>query len=354
MAERVARHARTTPPEPTSGREPDGTRIRDGSPGSGEDRGRDAERPTDIPARGWLDIARRVKREIGDDHVSLAAAGVAFFGFLASVPALATVVSIYGLFTDPAEVEQRVESLFGALPQEAQSLLQDQLANVVEQNSGALTGGAIIGVALSLWSASSAMGHLIEAINVAYDEDEERSWFARKGQALLFTIGAVLGVVAVGVGIGLLSWAAAQADLGGVAGWAVRLLWVPLVMAGFVAALAVLYRHGPDREHARWRWVSWGSVIAVVVWAVASVGFQIYVTNFGSYNETYGSLAAVVILLFWLYLTSFVILAGAQLNAEIEHQTARDSTTGPPRPLGARGAEVADSVGSAPADHRRP
>lgn len=306
--------------------------------------------PEQIPARGWLDILRRVKAEVADDHVSLAAAGLAYYGFLAAVPALAAVVTLYGMFTDPPEVQRRVESLFGALPAEAQQLLVEQLSAIVGQSGGALTAGLLISIALAVWSASSGMGHLIDAIDLAYDEHDERNWLVRKAQALAFTVGALLFVVFAGVAIGGAGWLALRIDAVEPVAWLVRLAWVPLLVAGFGFGLAVLYRTGPDRERPRWRWVSWGSALAVVVWIVASTGFQLYVTRFGSYNETYGSLAAVVILLFWLYLTAFVILLGAELNAEMEHQTARDTTTGPERPLGERDALMADTVAGEPAE----
>lgn len=314
----------------------------------------DADRPTDIPARGWLAVLRRVKADMADDHATLAAAGVAYYSFLAAIPAMAAVVSIYGLFTSPAAVEQRVQSLFGALPAEARDLLRDQLSSIVTSRTGALTFSALVAVVLSLWSASSGMGHLIEAINVAYDEHDHRNWFVKRAMALGFTLAAVLFAVAVPVAVAVLTWVVHRADLGGVAGWLVRLAWVPLVMAGFALGLAVLYRFAPDRAEPRWRWVSWGSVTAVAVWAVASVAFQVYVANFGSYNKTYGSLAAVVILLFWLYLTALVVLVGAELNSQLELQTAKDTTTGPERPLGQRDAEVADRVAPDPPEPAEP
>jgi membrane protein len=344
----MARHrSATLTRDGTAAVTPEATATSSGSPHDG-DRGRHAQRPGDVPARGWFDVLRRVKAELKQDHTSLSAAGVAFYGFLAAIPALAATVSLYGLFTDPADVQRRVESLFGALPQDAQSLLRDQLTTIVGQTGGALTLSLVVSIALSLWSASSGMAHLIEAINVAYDEQEERNWFVRKGQSLGFTLGAIVFVVVAVAGVAALSAVAERIDVTAPVAWVLRLLWVPLLMAGFGFGLATLYRYGPDRERARWRWVSWGSVVAVAVWIAASIGFQLYVTNFGSYNKTYGALAAVVVLLMWLYLTAFVILLGAQINAELEHQTARDTTTGSARPLGERGAVMADTVAGGP------
>ena len=316
-------------------------------------RGRQAERPGHIPLRGWKDILYRTRQEIKNDHTSLSAAGVAFFGFLAVVPALAALVSIYGLFADPAEVERRVTDLFGALPEEARALLTSQLHSVVDQSSGALGLSVLVGIALSLWSASSGMGHLIEAINVAYDEPETRGMIRKRGLALLFTVGAVIFVVvAVGV-IGVLPAALDAMGLASGLRWVINLLLWPLLAVGFVAALALLYRYGPDRDEPRWRWVSGGSIVAVVIWLLASLAFRFYTANFGSYNETYGSLAAVVVLLLWLYLTAFVVLIGAQINSEMEHQTAVDTTEGPSRPLGERDAVMADTIGEEAPSGRR-
>jgi membrane protein len=313
-----------------------------------EGRGRNAERPRDIPARGWKEIALRVKEEVKADHTSLSAAGVAFFGFLAAVPALAATVSIYALVADPGQVQARVESLFGALPEEAQALLTSQLESIIEQSGGALGLSVVVGILLSLWAASSGMAHLVEAVNAAYDEEETRGMVKRRGLALLFTVGAVLFVVATVGAISVLPALLDRTGLGGPARWALNLLVWPVIAIGFAVGLSLLYRFAPDRDEPRWRWVSWGSVVAVLIWLVGSLAFRFYAANFGSYNETYGSLAAVVLLLLWLFLTSFVVLLGAQVNAEMEHQTARDTTVGREQPMGQRRAVVADNLGGDP------
>ena len=308
-------------------------------------RGRDADAPSDIPGRGWKDIAVRVKDEIGDDHTVLAAAGVAFFAFLAMIPALAALVSIAGLVTSPSSASQRIEDLLGGLPTEAKRLLSSQLESMAGRSGGSLSVGLVVAVALSLWSASGGMGHLIEGINVAYDEHDDRNFFVRKGLSLALTLGAIVFLVAAVVGITALPAILASA---GLPSWLTTVLqyvlW-PVLMVGFAAGVAVLYRFAPDRDEPEWRWVSWGAVIAVVLWIVASIGFRVYVATFGSYGESYGSLAAVVVLLLFLFITSFVILLGAQINSEMEHQTARDTTEGADEPLGERDAVVADTVG---------
>lgn len=306
------------------------------------DRGTTADRPSDIPARGWWDVVRRVKREIADDHSSLSAAGVAYYGFLAMVPALAALVSVLGLVLAPADVGRRVHDLFGALPSEAQQLLEREMSRLSEGAGGSLSVRLAVSIALALWSASSGMLHLMEAIGIAYDQPEGRGWIKRHALALGFTIGGLLVVVIV-VG-GLASVSALTKNAPTAARWLVSAaVWsVVAALAGF--GTAMLYRCGPDRDEPKWRWVTPGSVLAVVVGVMMAVGLQVYVANFGSYDATYGSLAAVVLLLLWLYLVSLVVIIGAQLNAELEHQTATDTTEGPPRPMGSRDAVMADEV----------
>jgi membrane protein len=313
----------------------------------GDERGRQADKPSEIPAKGWKDIAKRVGKEMKDDHAVLSAAGVAFYGFLAAIPALAALVSLYGLFADPGQVQSRVEDLFGALPEDARTLLTSQLKAIVSSSGGSLTFGLIIGIMLSLWSASSGVSHLIEAMNVAYDEHDHRKFWKVRGLALLLTLGAVVFIVfAIGV-IAALPAALGQSSLPGAVRWLLRVLVWPVLAVGFAFGIGVLYRYGPDRDEPKWRWVSWGAVVAVVLWIVASIVFQVYTANFGSYNKTYGSLAAVVVLMMWLFITALVIIVGAEINAEMEHQTAKDTTEGPERPLGQRDAEMADTVGEA-------
>jgi membrane protein len=305
------------------------------------DHGRDATTPSEIPARGLRDVAFRVKHEIDDDHTVLSAAGAAFFGFLAVIPALAAVVSILGLLTSPSEAAERADSLFASLPSEAQELLTAQLESVAGRADTTLSLSLVVSVLLSLWSASSGMGHLIEAVNVTYDEHDDRGWIRNKALSLAFTVGAIAFVLFALGGIAALPAVLDRLDL---PGW-LQLVYWPVLLAGFAVGLAVLYRYAPDRDEPEWRWVSWGSAIAVVVWLLGSIAFRVYAAGFADYDESYGSLGAVVVLLLWLHLTAFVVLLGAQINAELEHQTAHDSTVGRDRPLGERDAEMADTIG---------
>jgi membrane protein len=313
----------------------------DESSGTTDDRGRTAEAPSDITARGFKDVAIRVKDEVGEDHVVLSAAGVAFFGFLAIIPALAAVVSVLGLITSPDDAADRAEDLFATLPPEARDLLTTQLETISGQADSALSFGLVVSLAIALWSASSGMGHLISAVNAAYDETDRRGWFARKAMALLFTVGAVVFVL---FALGGLAALPAILDAVGLPSW-LQLVYWPLLLAGFAIGLSILYRYAPFRDEPEWRWVSWGSAIAVVLWLVASLAFRIYAANFANYDESYGSLGAVVILLLWLLITAFVVLLGAEINAELEHQTLVDSTEGHPEPMGQRDAVMADTVG---------
>ncbi len=310
-------------------------------------RGRRAEVPREIPPAGWKDIALRVKAQVDEDHIVLTAAGVAFWGFLALIPALAAFSSILGLLTSPSEVASRAQDLFGGLPAEAEELLTAQLETVASRTTSSLTIGLIASIALSLWSASGGMGHLIEGINIAYDEHDDRNFFAKKGLSLALTLGTIAFLVVASAGLVALPSILDAIGLPSGLQTVIQFAFWPVIAAGFAAGLAILYRYGPDRAEPEWRWVSWGSVIAVIVWIAASIAFRIYNANFGSYDESYGSLAAVVILMLWLFITALAVLLGAQINSEMEHQTSVDTTVGPDRPIGDRDAVVADSVGEA-------
>jgi membrane protein len=315
---------------------------------SGEAAGRRAERPSEIPPRGWFAILGRVKAEVKEDNVTLLAAGVAFYAMLAIFPAIIAVVTVYGMVADPNQVESQVGEFAKSLPSGADELLTEQLRNVTQAGRQSLSIGLAVSLLAVLWSASGGVQGLVKGLNLVYDERESRGFLKLRGLSLLLTLGAI--VVAV-VALALITvFPAVIDDLGlGQAGELAASIarWVVLALLVLVA-LAVVYRLAPDRANPRWRWVSWGAVVALVVWLLGSVGFSWYVDNFGKYNQTYGALAAVIILLLWLFLSSFAVLFGAELDAEIERQTARDTTTGPDRPLGRRDAEVADTVGESP------
>jgi membrane protein len=311
-------------------------------------RGRDAARPQDIPKPGWRDILLRVKDEMSADHVSVVGAGVAFFGLLAVFPAIAALISIAGLVMDPATVESQLSQAAGMLPQDAAAILQDQARSVASGGGAGLGIAMIAGLLLTLYSASKGVKTLMEGMNIAYDEEESRGFLALNVTALLLTLFLIVGVI-----IAFASTLAAPALLGSLglgdalSAWITYARW-PILAVLTVFGLAVIYRYGPARANPRWRWVSPGAIVATLVWIVGSIAFSIYVRYFGSYNETYGALGGVIMLLTWLWLSAFVILMGAELNSEMEHQTGRDTTTGRPRPRGERGAVKADTIGRSP------
>lgn len=308
-------------------------------------RGREARHPENIPAPGWRDILTRVKKEISSDHVSLVSAGLAMYALLAVFPALGAAVAIYGVFASPQDVIDHMQSFSSILPPGTWELFAKQLQVLASQAQGSLTLAAIGGILVALWSARAGMSALMTATNIAYAETEKRSFVRQTLLSLAFTLGAILAflsMLSVGVVLPL------ALEVLGTSSWVQIVIgaarWVFL---WFFTALgiAVLYRYAPSRKPARWRWVSWGSVIAATLWILVSVAFAFYVRSFATYGKTYGALGGVIALLMWFYLSSFVIVVGAEINAEMERQTRRDTTEGPEEPLGRRGAFAADTVG---------
>jgi membrane protein len=317
-----------------------------------QDRGRQASTPTDVPPSGWLDIVRRTLAEAKQDRVTLLAAGVAFFFFLALVPLLVVIVSMYGMLASPAEIRQFASDFLAAAPREVRQLVTSQLQTIARSSNGRAIFGAIVGILVALWSASTGVSHLVAAVNAAFDEEDRRRAWRRRGLSLCLTLGALaFGVVAVVV-IAVLPSALAGSDLAAGTRWAIDILRWPLLAGGMLVGLAVLYRFAPDRSDARWAWVTPGALLGVGIWLAGSALFSLYAANFGRFQATYGSLASIVVLLVWLFVSAYAVLLGAELNAESERQTFRDTTTGPALPLGNRGAYAADTVG--PSRPRRP
>jgi membrane protein len=311
-------------------------------------RGRRASEPHQIPARGWLDILWRVKDEVSKDHVGVLAAAVGFYSLLAIFPALAAAVSIYGLIADPHDVERQASMVVELIPEEGRRIITDQLAAITSQPRQSLGFGTIFALMFALWSSSAAMQTLMTGLNVVYDEEERRGIFRFYATALALTLGGIVGTL---VALSLIAALPAVLKFIGLPrSLEVAILFIrwPLLAIFVMIGLAALYRYGPSREKPRWQWVSWGAVLATVLWLAGSVLFSWYVSSFASYNETYGTLGAVVILLMWFYLTGYAVLLGAEFNAEMEHQTAEDTTERRGAPLGARDAYVADTVGATP------
>ena len=282
--------------------------------------GVDADKPTQIPAAGWRQILRRAWQETNDDNIPLLAAGVAFYAFLALFPALIAAVTVYGLVADPADVQAQIESLTRALPADTASLITGQLRSLAAGSSSALSLGLVASLLGALWSASGGMGNLMKATNLAYDEEETRGFVKLRAVALLLTLGAVLFLVVAAGLVAVLPAVLNTVGLGGFTRVVIEVArWLGLVVF-VMAALALLYRYAPDRDHPRFAWTSVGAVVATVLWVLGSAGFSLYVSTFGSYAKTYGALAGVAVLLLWLFLTSFVVLLGAEINSEMEHQ----------------------------------
>jgi membrane protein len=312
------------------------------------DRGRDADVPVRIPWRGWKDILWRTYAEIADDRLMLIAAGVVFYAMLAVVPAITALVSMYGLFTPASTINAQLAFLADVMPGGAYELISDQIVRIAGNSDGKLTLAFIVGLALALWSANAGMKAIFDALNVVYDEDEKRGVIKLNLVSLTFTAGAIVTLLlALGAVVVLpliLAFAGFTAER--YAGILPLLRW-PALFVLMIIGLAMLYRFGPSRRRAKWRWVSVGSVFAALAWIAVSLAFSWYLSRFADYNATYGSLGAVIGLMMWLWISTLVVLVGAELNSEIEHQTARDSTVGPEKPLGARGAVMADTVGAA-------
>jgi membrane protein len=305
--------------------------------------GGEAERPTQIPPKGWVQVVKRGFKEAKVDQVPLLSAGVAFYAFLALFPALIAIVSLYGIFADPTTIAVQIESLGQALPEAARQLIVDQV-NQLAARRRALSIGAFIGIVIALFSASGGMQNLVSAVNTAYDEDEKRNFVKKRLRALVWTFGAIIFMVIMLAIVAVLPPVLEQLFGSGAIRWVIQILGYIVLFLIVTAALAILYRYAPDRDAPKMKWVSIGALVATLIWLLASIGFSIYTTTFGNYAKTYGTFAGIVILLFWLWLTSYAILLGAEINAETEQQTIVDTTKGPPEPLGERGAVKADSL----------
>ncbi|MGO4573176.1 YihY/virulence factor BrkB family protein [Microvirga sp. 2TAF3] len=310
-------------------------------------RGRSAEKPQHIPWLGWKDILYRLKDEISQDRVGTIAAGTTFFILLALFPALTALVSLYGLVADPVTIGEHLADMQGYVPAAMIDLIGGELQRLISNRAGTLGLSFVGGVLLALWSANSGMRALFDALNVAYDETEKRGFLKLLLISFSFTFGAIVFfilLINVVVGIPLI---VRFINLGPLGDLLVTLLPAALMFGVALLGLAVLYRYGPSRTFARWRWVTPGSLVASVVWLIFSILFSWYLSSWADYSATYGSLGAIIGVMMWIYLSLWVVLVGAELNAEIEHQTAQDTTIGPDKPLGVRGATMADDVGEA-------
>ena len=308
-------------------------------------RGREADWPSEIPARGWKDIGWRIWSEVSEDRVLLIAAGATFYLLLALFPALAAFVSVYGFVADPATIADHISYLGGLLPSGGLEIIEGQLEALVTQNEDALSIGFLTGLVIALWSANSGIKALFDAMNIAYEETEKRGFFKLNFVSILFTLGAIVIAIGLILAVGVIPAVLTFLRLDRWAELLISLARWPVLMLAILTGIALIYRFGPSRRPAKWRWLSWGAGIATVVWVAASWGFSYYLQNFADYNATYGSLGAIIGLMTWTWLSVVILIIGAEINAETEHQTTRDSTVGEAKPMGRRGAVVADTVG---------
>jgi membrane protein len=320
------------------------TSSRQGPASSQQRLGGQAETPRQIPPRGWWQVSKRAWQQASADQISILAGGVAFFAFLALFPAVIAALTLYGLVADPAQVAQQMQSFASAMPASSRQFITDQLISVTRAGGGALTTGLVVSLLLALWSASSGTSNLMSAVNVAYDEKETRSFIKLRGTALGLTIGAIVFMLLALVLVAVVPAVLGQIGLGSIGQLIAQVLRWVLLVAVVLVGLAVIYRIAPARNSAQFRWVTPGALVATLLWIIGSVAFSVYVSNFGNYNATYGALAGVIVLMLWLFLTSYIVLLGAEINSESERQTERDSTRGEPMPMGQRGATAADTV----------
>ena len=317
------------------------------------ERGRNADKPTDIPAKGWKDVLWRTFREYRQDDIASVARSIAFSGMLALFPALAAFVSIYGIFADVETARSQLASLAGVVPAGAATFIGEQMVRIAAQHQATLSFTFVLSLLLSIWSANAGMKALFSGLNIAYEEKEKRNFFKLNLITLTFTLGAVLFVALAMGAVIVVPVILEVLNIQGL-GQVLALLRWPVLLLLTMLGLAAIYRYGPSREKPKWRWVSQGSVAASIMWLAGSILFSWYLGNVADYNATYGSLGTVFGFMMWLWLSAVVILLGAEINAEAERQTVKDSTTGEPEPMGDRGAQVADTVGQSKTDSMLP
>ena len=314
---------------------------------TGGDRGRDAEAPQDIPAKGLRDVFWRVVKAIMADRVTLIAAGVTYFMLLSLFPALGALVALYGFVADPTAIMAHISFLAGVFPPGSFDLIMNQLTSLTQQATSTRSLAFFGGLLVAIWSANSGMKALFDAMNVAYQEDEKRSLVRLNLLSLGFTFCALVVAIILIAAIGVLPAVLKYLWLDDWQEFLARLARWPFIILVFGCGISMIYRYGPSREEAKIKWLSWGVVFSTVLWLVASVLFSFYLENFANYNATYGTLGALIGLMVWVWISVVILIVGAEINAELEHQTRKDSTTGSPKPMGERGAYVADTVGEA-------
>lgn len=309
------------------------------------DRGRDAKSPGEIPVRGLRDVFWRVIEAIMADRVTLIAAGVTYYLLLSLFPALAALVALYGFVADPSTIMGHVGFLASVFPPGSFDLILNQLTALTLQKASTLSFAFFAGLVVAIWSANSGMKAIFDAMNVAYREKEKRSFVRLNLLSLTFTFGGLIIAIVLIAAIGVLPAVLSYLWLDRWQELLARFARWPLVLVLVGCGIALIYRFGPSRAQAKFRWLNWGVVLSTLLWMSASILFSFYIENFANYNATYGTLGALIGMMVWVWISVIILIVGAELNAELEHQTACDSTTGSPQPMGNRGAFVADTLG---------
>lgn len=312
-------------------------------------RGRFSGTPLQIPLKGWMDILWRTYEQINEDRLLSIAAGVVFFGLLAVFPAITALVSCYGLFANPSTISDNLQTLAYMLPDGSYQIVQDQIGRVLGNGQTSLGLTFLFGLALALWSANAGVKAVIDALNVVYGEREKRGFFALNALSLTFTAGAIAALLLMVGAVVALPLTLDSIGLASDSKLIISLARWPVLMVMLMLALGILYRFGPSRPGARWQWLSIGTLAAALMWVAGSSLLSWYLSNFANYSATYGSLGAAIGLMTWMWMSAIIVLVGAELNSEIEHQTVIDTTVGPGRPMGERGAAMADTLGRASA-----
>lgn len=307
-----------------------------------------AGNPFSLPRSAWWRIIKRVAGQYGQDHLTIIAAGCAFFTLLAVLPALTAVILLYGMVSDPSEAARNVSPFLAVLPGDASTLLSDRITELASSPDHAVGAGLAVAVGVAWWSSSNAVRATLNALNIVYNEREKRHFLRLNLSIFGFTLAAMVGFVIVQFILTLVPTLLSFLGLDASVERTLIFLRWPLLAFVFLGAMVLLYRLAPSREQARWSWVLPGALFATLAWLAASGLFALYVANFANFDAMYGSFGAIVVLLLWLNWTFLIILLGAELNSELEREVIPDTTTGTPEPLGERGAVVADTVALRP------
>lgn len=306
--------------------------------------GRSATKPREIPRKGLWEVLKRTAGIFSEERVSLVAAGVTYYLLLAVFPALAVMVALYGFVADPSDITDHIEFLATVVPSGLLEIISGQLQSLATQDSSAQGLAFIAGLLIAFWSANNGIKALFEVMNLAYGETEKRGFLALNAITLAFTLGAFVMAISLITGVAVVPAVLSLLRLSGGSDTMVSLVRWPILLLVIAIGISLLYRLGPSREKAKLRWLNWGAVVATLVWLITSFLFSIYVERYADYNATYGTLGALIASLVWMWISIVILILGAKLNAELEHQTQVDSTTGRPQAIGERGAYVADTL----------